>query len=254
MLKWTLPLGLLLALACSGELPDISGDGAAESEEGEGPAVLPSGAPVSAGVDAPHVDATPAIQRICNHDVAQEMVESWGQRANTPAGIARLCQAHYMDWKSEMDDINPAISDGEFEQLADCIDAAPEQGMRCYGEFYQRLNDNMGHLPSMPGPTPEEISALQGPESLKTLCVTFFGRLAEDGIKHHPERLTECVEDKASEMGMLEMILGKEKVAEITDELTDCLETATFDFSDGSEGSSVLNQCTMDVMSKHLPQ
>ena len=105
MLKWTLPAGVLLALACSGELPELPGASSEPTESTPSAPQAPSAQPVSTGQDAPPVEAIPAVVRICAHDGVQEMVEGWGQRSSTPAGIARLCQAQYMAWKADLDAI-----------------------------------------------------------------------------------------------------------------------------------------------------
>ena len=253
MLKWTLPVGVLLVLACSGELPELP-SASSETREDSPPAMpVPStGAPVSTGQDAPPVDAIPAVVRICEHDEVQEMVEHWGQRASTPAGISRLCQAQYMDWKSDLDTINPALSEGIFETLADCLEVPSPQWEQCYADYLMELEERLGRLPPMPGAPPEEIAAQEGPQALIELCVAFVERWGEEGFAYQPGRLTKCVSDSAPQIETLQMLLGKKKTEQLMDDATRCVQTTPLQRNDDS-GFALLNQCMMQLMESVAP-
>ena len=247
MLKWTLPAGVLLALACSGELPELPGASSEPAESTPSAPQAPSAQPVSTGQDAPPVEAIPAVVRICAHDGVQEMVEGWGQRSSTPAGVARLCQAQYMAWKADLDAINPALSEGLFESLADCLEVPSSQWEHCYADYTMELGERLGSLPPMPGPAPEEIAAQQGPPKVVEACVALCSRFGQEGFVHRPERLTSCVDGLATPYGLVERLKGEEQAAQIMDELIVCLERTPVS-RDAPDAGALLNQCTQAVL------
>ena len=253
MLKWTLSTGVLLVLACSDELPGLPGASSEPPEAAPSAPQLSPDAPVSTGQDVPSIDAIPAVVRICEHDGVQEMVESWGQRASTPAGLIRLCQAQYMDWKAGLDDINPALSEGIFETLADCLEASGAEWGSCYTDFGTELEERLGRLPPMPGAPPEEIAAQKGPPKLIEVCVAACALFGERGFVYQPGRLTECVETSAPQVETLQMLMGKEKTDQLMDDVISCLQTTPVQSGlsmrpEDDSGLVLLNQCMAQVI------
>jgi hypothetical protein len=126
MAKWTLALGLVPVLACGG---DASITPVPEVTKGSEESVLPivaaadempeEGASYSPGKKVEAVEAPPEITRFCEHAAEAGLVESWYERAETPAGAARLCEAEMMKNKKLLDCFDPALDDGLWDAAAD---------------------------------------------------------------------------------------------------------------------------------------
>ena len=193
MAKWTLALGLVPALACGGDAPTTPVPELTQgAEESVQPLVVSAdempeeGAGYSPGTKVGAVEAPPEITRFCEHAAEANLVESWYERAETPAGAVRLCEAEMMKNKKLLDCFDPALDDGLWDAAAAClVDAAPQTEGVCYLMILERMQlpvTNPDILPLRPGLTDEQLATVRGPETVRRLCLAMAQKDDSRGV------------------------------------------------------------------------
>lgn len=191
MLKWTVALGLVMALGCAGETPfmpidweqtpqDPVQENAADAPPSPAPTPAPSG-----GTGSP-ANVTPDIARICAQVARQDPPPAgWGEAGDTPEETEVLCQKRMMDMRTGLESIRPGISEGPFEVLASCLEASPvEDWPLCQAGFSEQTSQQVNNLSPLEGLSDEEVAGLQGAEVVRNYCVALFNRTATLGLNN----------------------------------------------------------------------
>ena len=188
MLKWTMALGLIIALACSGESPLSSGDDVEITPTStSGAAVDDAGTPPTTASEAqddePPADVTPAIVRICEEISDEEVLMVWGEQGDTIDEDGIVCQIRLMELYNGMDALNPELNEGIFEDLAVCQEENPAEAWNdCYQSFLAQSKENLDNLEPLPGLSDAEVTALEGSEIIRNFCVAMANQSAKQGI------------------------------------------------------------------------